>query len=302
MTGELCLRRSHHDLAPQSIIQTPKARIVFLSSLILGSSDIDPTTTLFLKDPNVEEGYAMDLAPQSIIQTPKARIVFLSSLILGSSDIDPRPTLFLKDPNHAAHTRDRLARQLVLVSAPQVLVLDLAGIAFTPSALQELILPLAQRIRGGEYGTVRLIISHTDEGVRDFIRYMAQTHHLPLYLSHSPFDLRESTPAGDLTTTERNTLDTVISLGGQVTASRLAAKEGIRPSAAANRLVNLDREGYLVRQPRGRREGDIYIEPRSATTTPIVFDGPYDVSQNSTVPGKPVRQFRPLQMGIAGAL
>ena len=107
--------------------------------------------------------------------------------------------------------------------------------AYTPSSLQELVLPLAQRIRGGEYGTVRLVISTTDPGVSDFIRYMAQAHQLPLYLSHSPFNLREGIPVGALTRTERNTLDTINLLGGQVTASRLAATESIRPSAATNR-------------------------------------------------------------------
>ena len=30
--------------------------------------------------------------------------------------------------------------------------------------------------------------------------------------------------------------------------------------ARSSRLVNLDREGYLVRQPRGQREGDLYVE------------------------------------------
>ena len=216
-------------------------------------------------------------------KSPKTQIVFLSTLI-DSSDIDPQ-TLLLKDPKRAALARDRLATQLTLSDDPQVLVLDLAGIAFTPATLQELIVPLTQRIRGGEYGTVRLVISTTDPGVRDFIRYIAQVHHLPLYLSPSPFDLRQSTPVGDLTTTERRTLDTIIVLGGQVTASRLAATEGIRASAATNRLVRLDRGGYLVRQPRGRREGDLYIEPRSATSTRMVFDEP---NTNATGPGKPV--------------
>ena len=194
---------------------------------------------------------------------PKARTVFLYRLVRESAD----PTL-IKDRTVAVHARDRLATLLNPSDDPQVVVLDLAEIDFTPSALQELILPLAQRIRGGEYGMVRLIISTTDPGVSDFIRYMAQAHHLPLYLSHSPFDLREGTPVGALTRTERSTLNTINVLGGRVTASRLAATEGIRPSAATNRLVNLHREGYLVRQPRGRREGDIYIEPRSTTSTP----------------------------------
>ena len=67
------------------------------------------------------------MAPQSILPSPKAQIVFLPSLIQGSSDIDPKTTLLLKDPMVAALTRDRLARQLGLVSDPQVLVLGSGG-------------------------------------------------------------------------------------------------------------------------------------------------------------------------------
>ena len=211
-------------------------------------------------------------------ESPKAWSVTVSSLIPGSSDSGQVDTLLLKDRGLAAHIRDRLAARLNLFDDPQVLVLDLAGSAFTPSALQELILPLAQRIRGGEHGAVRLVVSTSDPGVRDFISYMAQVHQLPLYLSSSPSNLCEGTPIGDLTNTERSTLDTIVALGGQVTASRLAAAESLKPSAATNRLVNLDREGYLFRQPRGRREGDVYIEPRSATSTPMVFEDPFVVS------------------------
>ena len=193
---------------------------------------------------------------------PKAQTVFVSSLVRGSS--------LLRDREVAVRARDWLADLLNKPDGPDILVIDLDGISYTPSALQELILPLAQRIRGGEYGTVRLVISTTDPGVRDFIRYMAQAHQLPVYLSHWPHALWEGAPVGALTRTERTTLDTIINaLSGQVTASMLAEREGIGPSAATNRLVNLDRGGYLVRQPRGRREGDLYIEPRSATSTPI---------------------------------
>ena len=212
--------------------------------------------------------------PPTMAESPKARMVFLSSLFKGNSDASPGNTLLLKNREHAALIRDQLAAKLNGFDAPQILVLDLAGISFTPSALQELILPLAQRIRGGEYGTVRLVISTADPGVGDSIRYMAQAHQLPLYLSPSPFDLRDGAPVGDLTDTARGTLDTIIVLGGQVTASTLATMEGIKPSAAANRLANLDREGYLVRRSRGRRDGDIYIEPRSATATPMIFEEP----------------------------
>ena len=211
---------------------------------------------------------------------PTKATVFLSSLIQGSS--------LLKDQKDAAYARDRLDTLLNLSDGPQVLVLDLAGVTFTPLALQELVLPLAQRIRGSEHGTVCLVISTTDSGVRDFISYMAQAHQLPIYISHSPVDLREGAPVGALTRTERGTLDTINVLGGRVTASRLAEIEGIKPTAAANRLVNLNREGYLVRQPRGRREGDLYIEPRSATLNPMIIEGLYKVSETNTEHSQPV--------------
>ena len=233
---------------------------------------------------------------------PTARTAFLASLVRGSSDPDQKTTLLLKDRRGAALTRDRLAAQLNPSDEPQVLVLDLAGVAFTPSALQELILPLAQRIRGGEHGTIRLVISTTDPGVGDFIRYMAHVHQLPLYLSDSPFDLRKGTPVGALTKTERSTLDTINALGGQVTASKLSVTERIGPSAAVNRLVNLDREGYLVRFQRGRREGDLYFEPRSATSTPMVFEEPFEISESGTGPGKPIWSNVVAEVGLeAGA-
>ena len=220
---------------------------------------------------------------------PKGRTAFLSSLNPGPSEPDRSTTLLLTDPGTAAHIRDRLAKQLNPCSEPVVLVLDLAGMEFTPAALQELILPLAQRIRGGEHGVVRLVVSTTDPAVGDFIRYMAHVHELPLYLSYSPFELGESTPIGALTATGKDTLDTIRALGGQVTASRLAEEEGIKPSAAANRLASLDREGYLVRQQRGRRDGDLYIQPPSATTTPMIFDDAFEFSTSGTGLGRSVR-------------
>ena len=226
---------------------------------------------------------------------PKTCTVFLFQLLDGSSDIDDPKTLLLTDRKRAALARDRLATLLTSSNDIQVLVFDLAGVAFTPATLHELLVPLAQRIRGGEHGTVRLIISATDPAVRDSIRYLAQAQHLPLYLSPSPFDLPQATPVGDLTTTEIRTLDTILLLGGQVTASRLAATEGIKPSAATNRLVRLDRDGYLLRQPRGRRDGDVYIEPRSATSTPMDLR-PYTVSTTGTATSKLVRS--PLLMSV----
>ena len=84
----------------------------------------------------------------------------------------------------------------------------------TPSAIQELVLPLAQRIQGGEYGTVRLVVSTTDPGVKDFVEYMAHVHQLPVYVCQSPLDLGRSIPAGILTHTESRTLDGIFNWVG----------------------------------------------------------------------------------------
>ena len=199
---------------------------------------------------------------------PEARTFFVSPLIRASSDGDGETILYLEDRDDAARIRDHIAAELKNYQDLQVLVLDLAGVSFTPSSLQELILPFVQRIRGGEYGAIRLVASTDNPGVSDFIRYMAQAHDLPIYVSNSPFDLPKGTPVGALTETGKNTLNTIIGIGGNVTASGLAENEGINRTASANRLANLDREGYLVRQPRGRRQGDRYFEPRSLTSTP----------------------------------
>ena len=215
-------------------------------------------------------------------ELPEARIAFLTRFVPSSTSDEGVATRLLRDERAAAQTRKNLAVQLSLFDDPQVFVLDLAGIALTPLALRELILPLAQRIRGGEYGEVRLVICTTDSGVADFVRYMAQVHQLPLFLAHSPSDLRAGAPVGDLTKTESSTLDAIVMLGGQVTASELAAQEGIGHSAATNRLVKLDREGYLFRYSRSRREGDIYIEPRSMTAVPIESRAPNEVTETGT--------------------
>lgn len=218
-------------------------------------------------------------------QAPKSRIVFLSRLIGGYLDADEERTLVVNDLTIATLIREKLANMLNDFDDPQVLVLDLAGVAFTPSFLQEMILPLAQRIRGGEHGRVHLVACTTDPAVGDYIRYMAQAYQLPVYLSRSPLHLEEGIPVGNITGTQRDTLDTIIMLGGQVTASSLANAEDIGPSAATNRLVNLNREGYLIRQPRGRRKGDVYIEPRSATSVPIRYEELYEANKGGTGSG-----------------
>ena len=90
---------------------------------------------------------------------------------------------------------------------------------------------------------------------------MAQAHQLPLYVTGLLHYFEGIAPAGSVTQMGRETLDAILRLGGQVSASIFSQQEGIGASAAQNRLVNLQREGYLVRHQRSRREGDIYVEP-----------------------------------------
>ena len=187
--------------------------------------------------------------------------ISLSSLAPRNSDGIPEPVLLFRDKQSAAELRNLLGESLAQYAGPSIFVLDLDGVTWTPSVLQEFILPLAQRIRGGEFGNARLTVASSDQGVRDSVSYMAQAHQLPLYVTGLLHYFEGIVPAGSVTQVGRETLDAILRLGGQVSASTFAQQEGIGASAAQNRLVNLQREGYLVRHQRSRREGDMYVEP-----------------------------------------
>lgn len=148
---------------------------------------------------------------------------------------------------------------------PTLAVLDLTGVFPTPGVLQDLVLPLAQRIRGGLLGTCYLVVCTHDSGVADFLRYLAREHALPLFVASSTAALGEAQPLGDLTSTEQTTLNLLLEQGGAATASELAHWIGLGPTAAGNRLVNLARKGFLYRQTQPRREGDLFVDPRAAT-------------------------------------
>lgn len=170
----------------------------------------------------------------------------------------------LADRARAAEIRRSVAPTM-RVDTPTVAVLDLSGSIPTPAALKELLVPLAQRVRGGEYGPLVLAVTTPDRDLADFVGYLASDYELSLFVAPSPERLREAVPVGDLTVTERATLESVLSIGGTsgVTSSVLANNLGIELTAAGNRLVNLAHEGYLLRFVRSRREGDLYLDPRA---------------------------------------
>ena len=156
---------------------------------------------------------------------------------------------------------------------PETFVLDLGGDEFEIGSLQNLILPLAERIRNGFYGTAKLVVATRDPGATLFINYLAAKHSLPMFLSTGTTTdaLRDATPAGSVSATELVTLDAVLSSGGPgITASSLAQQFGIELTAAGNRLTNLEKRGYVYRFRQPGREGDRFIDPRSAIMDPTI--------------------------------
>jgi DNA-binding CsgD family transcriptional regulator len=168
------------------------------------------------------------------------------------------------DVGRAIELRDEQLLPPTELQGQTTIVLDLGVATLTPGPLRELIVPLGQRIKGGVYGNARLIIATTDLALAELIGLLADTYELPLYIAKSSEErhVSEAMPAGSLTPTERDTLATVIALGGRTTAVSLAEQIGIEPTAVNNRLANIYRKGYLYRYERPRRMGDVYIDPR----------------------------------------
>lgn len=168
----------------------------------------------------------------------------------------------LSDPRLVARLRDE---QLPLTAfpLPTTLVLDLTGKLLSPSALKELIVPLGQRVRAGIYGDARLVVAIPDGAAREITGLLARQYQIPLYLAASPevADVLRAVPAGDLTEADFHTLEQTRALGSVTTVSALAGASGLQPSAANNRLVNVERKGYVLRVRRGRDEGDLFVDP-----------------------------------------
>jgi uncharacterized membrane protein len=135
-----------------------------------------------------------------------------------------------------------------------------------PGPLRELVLPIAQAIRGGVYGQTVLFVSSAMDGVGEYLQDLAIANDVGLYWSENPDDLESARPVGDLTATERSTLELLKNVGGRTTAADLADRAGIEATAAGNRLVNLVRKGYVYRWERPRRDGDLFVDPRLATS------------------------------------
>jgi DNA-binding MarR family transcriptional regulator len=180
----------------------------------------------------------------------------------------PTGTGDLSDPERAARARDSSIRATAF-NQPTTLVLDLSGKLLSPSSLMELIVTLGQRVRGGIYGDARLVVATPDHAVREMSALLALRYRIPLFLASSPDSVFDAVPVGDLTGADFETLEELRSAGSVTTVSSLAGSVGLQPTAANNRLVNVERKGFVLRVRRGRDEGDLFVDPRVPFMTPL---------------------------------
>jgi hypothetical protein len=162
------------------------------------------------------------------------------------------------DRSGASFLRDRYFPPTA-VDRPTIAVLEI-GAEPTMGTLKEFLVPLAQRIRGGAYGQLFLVVRTQDDDVAEFVRYLSREYDLAMFISSAGPE-EGATPAGDLSSTEEATIAALRSLGGASTPPQLAQAIGIESTAAGNRLVNLERKGYVYRIGRARRQGDLFIDP-----------------------------------------
>jgi DNA-binding MarR family transcriptional regulator len=183
------------------------------------------------------------------------------AVIFAHRQVISFPTGDLSDPVRAGRAREK-GIPATIYKRPTTLVLDLSGKLLSPSALTELVVTLGQSIRGGLYGDARLVVATPDQAVRKMSAYLAREYQFPLFLASSLETVSEAMPAGDLTGADFETLEGLRASGSVTTVSSLASAFGLQPSAANNRLVNVERKGYVLRVSRGRDEGDLFVDPR----------------------------------------
>jgi hypothetical protein len=147
--------------------------------------------------------------------------------------------------------------------APFLYILDLMTVKPTFDVLNRFLVPLAREIRDGVYGRSALVVSATDPSVRHATELLAAQLDLPLWLADSTtaLEIVQASPAGTVSETDRETLRAVVDLGARTGAAEVAAELGIQHTAAFNRLASLSSRGYLHRESRSGRAGDLFIHP-----------------------------------------
>ena len=137
----------------------------------------------------------------------------------------------------------------------------------TPGVLRTLVVTVGEDVKAGRYGSFSLFICSEDEDTRSVIGDVAASRNVALFVCSSSADLKDAEPAGALTANDRETLRQVSQAGGTVTALGLAEQVRIQKTAAGNRLVSLQKKGYLQRVEQPHPAGDLFVDPRSVHLT-----------------------------------
>jgi hypothetical protein len=150
------------------------------------------------------------------------------------------------------------------VNTPTVLVVNLEGRFPGAAVLHDWLLSLGRSLRGGLLGPLAIVLATPDAALGETVRAICTAYDLPFFLASSRDSLDHAEPLGPLSRADQQTMEVLRRLGGRATASMVAQTAGIDHTAAGNRLANLDRRHILLRVDQPRRQGHLYLDPRSA--------------------------------------
>lgn len=170
------------------------------------------------------------------------------------------------------------------VHEPTVLMLNLDGRFLNVGALYELIVPLGQAVKAGQYGPLSVVISTPDEATREAVKALADRFELPIYLSTTTANLNDARPATTVTGTQDAVMEALRRRGGRATVAELTAEVGSAHGAVSNILTDLADSGLLLRIAGAGRRGHLYLDPVAAVPAEqpahpesLDFDVPADV-------------------------
>ena len=146
---------------------------------------------------------------------------------------------------------------------PMLGVIYMDAIRPTPAVLRNAVVSVAEDIKAGRYGSCSLFVCSQDEDTRSVIGDIAASQDVAVFLCSTYENLEYAEPVGALTIKDHETLDLVFEAGGTVNARSFAERVGIEKTAAGNRLVSLQKKGFVQRVERPHPAGDLFVDPRS---------------------------------------
>ena len=146
---------------------------------------------------------------------------------------------------------------------PMLGVINMDAVRPTPAVLRNVVVGVAEDIKAGRYGSCSLVICSQDEDTRSVIGDIAGSQDVAVFLCSTYADLEYAEPVGALTIKDHETLNLVFQAGGTVDAGHFAERVGIEKTAAGNRLVSLQKKGFVQRVEQPHPAGDLFVDPRS---------------------------------------